>query len=395
MSEPRGTILILNEPVTNLNNRDLEIKRYRYDGLWHICDLITQENAWVRDAMCAYTISKAFESRLSHDNREFKESGSFLYVLDDLSSNKTEVFKFAVKAMERVHTIANKPPKHKVSLSLYKSYIHRQSCISLGSLLLPLMSDPILARKVCATKEIWARLVASGALDMTLYNKMRCRNRNASALLTAVQEACVDTPIDNSQFINNTITSCLNLIFQSKMGFSLLAIVLQDICRGTDCTPIRLIDVVKLRGDFDSVKFFAGEWLTEIDVVLPDGTGCGLKLVLSVWEKRFRNAMMMLLRYNVYAPLLSFLPADMDGVCSTLPYQFNECLFDLKNYVDEIELICECSELDEVKQSLNSGTFQLTIINDHENPLNSGKRIRDDDTEDKEMENEDVTFNLE
>jgi hypothetical protein len=68
----------------------------------------------------------------------------------------------------------------------------------------------------------------------------------------------------------------------------------------------------------------------------------------------------------------------------------------MKNHVDEIELICQCSDLDEVKQALNSGTFQLTIINDHENPLNSGKRIRDDDdTEDKEMENEDVTFNLE
>lgn len=224
----------------------------------------------IQEAICYLAIQASVSSIYNNlNNNEFKAISSKIHMLDDNLSHCSSWI-----TLKKLYRKMRWTRDNKINLS-NQDYL---DFLCLGTLLYVFCSDKKSMKMLLAKKEIWARLLSSGAANVG-FSKLLCKNENP--LDTA--KRYIDDPLSNAQLRKNLRIHLLEAIFPSLPLQNLLKLLfISGEGKNLKIDPISLSRMVISCQEIDLNSDF--------------------------WTM-FCNYLGDIIEYNLFAPLFAFVPA--------------------------------------------------------------------------------------
>lgn len=296
----------------------------------------------IQEAICYLAIQASVSSIYNNrNNSEFKSISSKIYMLDENLSHCA-----SWNTLKKIYRKMRWTRDNKINLS-NQDYL---DFMCLGTLLYVFCSDKKNMKNLLAKKEIWARLLSSGAANIG-FSKLVCKNQNP--LETA--QRYIEEPLSNAELRKNLRINLLEAIFYSLPLQNLLKLLfISGEGKGLKMDPISLSRMTISCSEIDLHSEF--------------------------W-KTFSNYLGDLIEYNLFAPLFAFVPAGDPNkpISSSDDYdgpQFHENLYtfcsshDIQSIFKDLQPLI-ATENDSTELSIPMDFESLKITRRGENDLDS------------------------
>jgi hypothetical protein len=222
-------------------------------------------------------------------NKEFSECGSRIDSLSDLSNFKF-LHRLQKNSLKMCHIIETGSYN-----SLYQlNYWSFTELFLYAGVVYVILTDAYVGKRLASSKEVWARLLSSNALNFDIYRYLKCRNDEPEDVQARVEKLKEDEIcVSNDEYVNGCLSIFTRMIFTRPEGrrflSNIISIIENDLSVQGVSTPL----------DFDGwVRYFSDRYYKPSFETNH----------MFWWRKQVRETMFNVIRYNLWAPLLDYLP---------------------------------------------------------------------------------------